>query len=268
MPEKRIGIIAGAGDLPIFFAKKAKEKGTKVIGFAIEEMASPEFDAACDRTHRLGIGQIKKFILLLFTERIKKIVMLGKVDKSIIYRYMNKDDKAKEMLKESKDKSDYTLLDKFTSELKKIGVDVIDGVEYLKDFLPSKGILTNRKPTDAELEDIKFGIKTAKEVARLDVGQTIIVKNKSIVSVEAMEGTDSTIERAAKICGEGFSVVKVARPMQDMRWDVPVVGVDTIKIIAKNKGSVLAMEEKKMFLVDKETCVELADNKNISIIVL
>ena len=268
MPEKRIGVIAGAGDLPIFFAEKAKEKGTKVIGFAIEEMASPEFDAACDRAHRLSIGQIKKFILLLFTERIKKIVMLGKVDKSIIYRYVKKDGKAKEMLKKAEDKSDYTLLGKLTSELKKIGVEVIDGVEYLKDFLPPKGILTKNKPSKTELEDIEFGVKKAKEVARLDVGQTIVVKNKSIVSVEAMEGTDSTIERAAKICGEGFSVVKVARPMQDMRWDVPVVGVDTIKIIAKNKGSVLAMEEKKMFLVDKEACVELANSKGISIIVL
>ena len=265
---KRIGLIAGGGRLPIIFAKEAKKNGVQVIGFAIDEMASREFDSVCDKTHRLNIGQVTKFIFLLLAERIKEVVLLGKVDKSVIYRYLKKDEKAENMLKEVSDKSDYTLLDKLTNELKKIGITVIDGTEYLKGLFPPKGVLTSKTPTEKELEDIDFGIKKAKELAHLDIGQTIVVKDKSVVSVEAMEGTDKAIERAGSICGEGFTVIKVARPHQDMRLDVPVVGPGTISTIAATRGTALAMEENKMFIVDKEKCVEIADKNGISITVL
>ena len=265
---KRIGLVAGGGKLPIVFAKKAHEKGITVIGFAIQDMALSEFDGECDRAHRVSIGDIKKFIFLLIAERIKEIVLLGKVDKTIMYRYLKKGEKAKQILETAKDKSDYSLLDRFTKELKKIGITVVDGMEYLEDLFPKKGVLTERKPNSKETEDIEFGAKIAKEIAGLDIGQTIIVKDKSVVSVEAMEGTDKTIERAASIANEGFSVVKVARPKQDMRWDVPVIGPDTVRCIAKNKGSILAIEKGKMFLVDQEDCVRIADENNISIVVL
>ena len=265
---EKIGLIAGSGELPIIFAKEARKKGVKVIGFAINGIASPSLGKECDRIHWLTVGQIKKFIFLFTVERIKKIVMLGKVDKSIIYNGLKKDEKPLNFLKNSKDKSDYAILDKITSEFEKKGVKVIDALKYLSNLLPPKGVLTKKHPSQKEYNDISFGFKTAKEIARLDIGQSVIVKDKSIVSVEAMEGTDRTIERAAKFCGEGFIVVKVSRPQQDMRWDVPVAGPETIKLIAENKGRVLAIEEKKMFLVDKQSCVKIADDNNISIVVV
>jgi DUF1009 family protein len=265
---ERIGLIAGKGKLPVIFAKEARKRGVKVIGFAVKEMALPEFDSSCDRAHRLSIKNVKKFLLLLVAERIKKIVMLGKFDKSIIYKDIKKSEEALRVLGESKDKNDYSILDRVTSELGKVGVKVISGLEYMGDFMPEAGVLTKSKPSQAEYEDIKFGFKIAKEIAGLDIGQTVIVKDKSIVSVEAMEGTNRAIKRAALLCGEGFTVVKASRPGQDMRWDVPVIGPETIKLIAENKGKALAIEEKKMFLVEKEASIKLADENNISIVVI
>jgi len=266
---ERIGLIAGSGELPVIFAREARKKGTRVIGFAIKEMADLEFDSACDRVHRLGIGQVKKFFFLLLIERIKKVVMLGKVDKSVIYDSKIKmDKKAAEFLNTRKGKSDYGLLDGITAEFEKVGIRVVSGLEYLSELLPSKGVLTKRKPVERENEDIAYGFGIAKEIARMDVGQTVIVKDKAVIAVEAMDGTDRVIERAGRLSGGGFSVIKVSRPNQDMRWDVPVVGPDTVNLIAKNKGNALAIEEKKMFLIHKESCLELADSNNISLVVL
>ncbi|MEE9499919.1 MAG: UDP-2,3-diacylglucosamine diphosphatase LpxI [Candidatus Omnitrophota bacterium] len=265
---EKIGLIAGSGRLPIIFAKKARSQGVEVIGFPIKGMASSDLGDSCNRIHRLDPEQVKKFFLLLVVERIKKVVMLGKVDKSIIYGKINKGDKALNSLKNSENKSDYAILERITFEFEKRGIKVINGIEYLSDLLPSKGVLTKRTPTQKEYDDISFGFKAAKEIARTDIGQTIVVKDKSVVGVEAMEGTNRTIARAAKLCGEGFIVVKVSRPEQDMRWDVPVVGPETIKLIAENKGKILAIEEKRMFLVEKEASIELADKNDISIVVV
>ena len=265
---KKVGIIAGAGELPIIFARKARKNGVKVVGFAIESMATADFDKECDKVYRLNIGQFKKFLFLLIFERIQKIVMLGKINKSEIYKKAEKDEKAIEFLKSPGDKSDYTLLGKITKGFQKIGIEVISGTEYLSDLFPPKGILTKKFPSENQREDINLGLNVARELARLDIGQSVVVKDKTIVSVEAMEGTDKTIERAAALCGEGFTVVKVPRPKQDMRWDVPVVGPDTLKVIAENKGRVLAIEEKKMFLLKREECISFADKNDISIVVV
>ncbi len=265
---EKIGLLAGGGKLPIIFAQEARKKGAKVIGFALKGMTLPELGDSCDRIHWFDTTQLAKFFLLLVVERIKKVVLLGKVDKSIFYRETRKDEKGMNLFKETEDKSDYKILDKVTSEFEKKGIQVINAVDYLSNLLPSKGILTKRSPSAKEKEDIECGFKAAKEIARLDIGQTVVVKDKNIISVEAMEGTDSAIRRAAAICGEGFIVVKVSRPHQDMRWDVPVVGSDTVRLIAENKGKILAIEEKKMFLADKDSAVRLADENDISIVVL
>jgi len=264
----RIGIIAGSGKLPIVFAKEAKKKGVKIIGFAIKGMASPEFDSACDKVHKLNITEIKKFFLLLLMERIRRVVLLGKVDKKVIFNEIKDHEEAVKTMEGSSDQNDYTILDRATEELKKRGVEVIDGLEYISSLLPSKGVLTGEPLSRREHEEMVFGLKIAKELARFDIGQTIVVKDKTVVSVEAMEGTDETIERAAKICKDGFTVIKVSRPHQDMRWDVPTIGPKTLELIAEHKGRVLAIEEKKTFLVEKEKCIEIAKKNNISIVIV
>lgn len=265
---EKIGLIAGGGELPVIFAKEARKKGVKVIGFAIKGLALPDLEGACDKVHWLGTNQIMKGLLLFAVERIRKIVMLGKIDKSIIYSSIKKNEGELARFKETPDKSDYTILDKVTAELEKKGVEVIDGAEYLTELLPSKGILTKRHLSETEDGDVSFGFRIAKEIARFDIGQTIVIKDKSVIGVEAIEGTDRTIKRVAELGVREFVVVKVSRPEQDMRWDVPVVGPETVKLIADNNGRVLALEEKKMFLVDKDSCVRLADKNDISIVVI
>ena len=264
---ERIGLIAGGGKLPIIFAEEARKKGTKVIVFAVKDIADPRIAASSDRIHWLTAGEFKKFFLLLLVERIKKIAMLGKIDKSVIYSKIKRDKKTAELLEGVKDRNDYSLLERLTHELGKVGVTVISGVEYLDNLLPKRGVLTERQPTESETEDISFGLKTAEEIARMDIGQAVVIKNKAVVAIEAMEGTNKTIERAAGLCGEGFVVIKVPRPEQDMRWDVPVVGRETIELIARHKGKALAIKEKKMFLIEKEACINLADKNNLSIVV-
>lgn len=266
---ERIGLIAGGGRLPIIFAEEARKKGAKVIGFAVKGMASPDFDAACDRAHRFNIGEVKKFFFLLLAERIKKVAMLGKIDKTFIYsRNLKVDAKGAKFLNDPKAKNDYSLLDRVTAEFKKFGVEVIDGVEYLSHLLPAKGVLTEKAPSENEKKDIEFGIAIARKIAGMDIGQTIVVKDRSVMAVEAAEGTDRTIQRAAELCTDRFVVIKVPRPEQDMRWDVPVVGPETVSLIAENRGSALALEEKKMFLIDKPACLNIANENNISIVVV
>lgn len=265
---EKIGLIAGGGVLPVIFAEEARKKGVKVVGFAIKDMASQDLDGACSKVHHIAAGEFKKFFFLLLFERVKKVAILGKIEKSIIYSDIKKDTKALKYLKETESKSDYRLLDKITTELKKIGIELISGTEYLASLFPVKGVLTKREPSDKERGDISFGLGIAKEMARMDIGQTVVVKDKNVVSVEAMEGTNKAIERSSALCGEGFTVVKVARPKQDMRWDVPAIGPETIKLIARGKGNVLVMEEKKMYLVDEAACRALADENNISIVVV
>jgi len=265
---ERIGLIAGEGQLPVIFAQEARKKGVKVIGFGIKGMASPDLAGACDRIHWLGIDQIKKFFFLLLAERIKNIAMLGKVSKAVIYNSEKKDGYKLDLLKKSEDKKDYAILEKITAELEKRGIKVINSTDYLEPLLPEKGVLTKQIPSDRENDDIKFGFKIAKEIAGLDIGQTVVVKDKNVVSVEAMEGTDSTVKRSKDLSVEDFTVVKVSRPKQDMRWDVPVVGPDTVKLIAEYKGKILAIEAQRMFLVEKEKCLEIADNNGMSIVVM
>lgn len=250
------------------FAREARKQGTRVIGFAIKEMASPEFGNACDRVHWISLGDIKKFLFLFLVERIKKVVLLGKINKSIIYSSLPRDEEAERFLKDSADTSDYALLDGITRGLAKRGIEVIDGVGFLRHALTKKGVLTKRVPSEQEAHDIRFGFTVARELARFDIGQTVVIKNRNVISVEALEGTDRAIERAADLCGEGFVVVKAARPKQDMRWDVPVVGPETVERVAVGKGKVLALEAEKMFLVEKDACVHLADNNDISLVVV
>jgi len=265
---ERIGLIAGGGEIPVIFAREARKKGVEVIGFAVKGLASPELKSVCSKVHWLGTNQITKGLLLFVVERIKRIVMLGKIDKAIIYDAAKKNEGELARFKETPDKSDYNILNRVTAELAKRGVEVVDSLGYLSELLPSKGILTKRHLSARENEDVSFGFEIAKEIARFDIGQTIVVKDRSVIAVEAVEGTDNTIKRAAKLGIKEFVVVKVARPRQDMRWDVPVVGSETVKLIAAGGGKVLALEEKKMFLVDKDSCSRLADRNDISIVVV
>jgi len=265
----RIGLLAGEGKLPIVFARLAKEKGDTVIGFGLKGITDPALENHVEKMHWLNWGAMQAGLLLLATERIKAIIMLGKIKKEKFFKNeKDLDEKAKNMLDKLKEKKDYAILNEVSGMFKKIGVEVIDSTTYLKDLIPSKGMLTKREPTKQERDDIACGKDVARIMAGFDIGQTVAVMDKTIIAIEAMEGTDEVIARAGSLVKSGFTVVKVARPEQDMRFDVPLVGPDTLKIMIRSGGKVLAVEENKTLLLDKEEMVALADENDISIVVI
>jgi DUF1009 family protein len=259
----KVGLVAGGGALPIEFVRSARRQGDQVVVFAINKMASPELDGEADIIYWLGTGQYAKFVLLLLKERIRKIALVGKVDKSVIYRGNELDDVSRKALKGVRDKKDYSILEEATRRLNQLGVEVIDGMKYLSHLLPEKGLLGEATPDGRIEEDVKFGYEAAKKLSGMDIGQTVIVKDKAIVAVEAMEGTDPTIDRAGAIAGKGCVMVKVSRPDQDMRWDVPTVGPETMDRLVKNEFSAVAIESGKMFLVEREKFIKMADKNGI-----
>ena len=265
----RIGLVAGYGDLPVIFAHLAKDKGDTVIAFGLEGVTDPKLEKAAHKMHWLKWGALQKALLLLATERIKRIAMLGKISKDLLFKEDEAlDDEAKSIMKKMGDKKDYAILSEVAVLLKKLGVEVIDSSDYLKDLIPHKGILTKRSPTESEWEDINYGKDIAGKIAGLDIGQTIVIKDKTVIALEAVEGTDATISRASSLVRGGFVVVKAARPDQDMRFDVPLVGIGTLKAMIDSGGSALALEEKKTLLIDKEKIVKLADEKKVSIVII
>jgi len=265
---KKIGLIAGGGSLPIEFINSAKEAGNKVVVFAINNMANEQVADLADKVYWMNVGQYKKFLFLLLKERIRQIALIGKVEKNVIYEKTKYDRKGWKTIKNLENKEDYSILAEVTRHLERFGITVIDAGKYLSHLIPEVGVLSRAMPDKRIEEDILFGYNIAKKLAGMDVGQTIIVKNKTVVAVEAMEGTDPAIKRAGKIAGEGCVMIKVGRPKQDMRWDVPTVGIDTIKRMAENRFSALAIESEKMFLVDRREFLWTADNNNIVVQVL
>lgn len=265
----RIGLVAGEGRLPMVFARVAKTKGDTVIAFGLKGITSPDLERHVDKFHWVPWGSLQKALLLLATERIRKIIMLGKVKKDVLFNNDEALDKdAKKIFDKIKDKKDYAVLNGIKDFLKKFGVEVIDSTTYLKELIPLLGTITKREPSKEEWADINYGKDIAKAMSGFDIGQTIVVKEKTVIAVEAMEGTDQTIARSGKLMKGGFVVVKVARPDQDMRFDVPLVGLETVKTLADSGGTALALEAGKTLLMDREDVVRFANEKDIAIVII
>lgn len=265
----RIGLLAGSGNLPLIFTRSAKEKGDTVIVFGLKGITDGTIEKLADRTHWLDWGSMQKALFLLATERIGSVVMLGKLKKGLFFKNEEAlDEQAKNVLKKIQDKKDSAIFGEAAKILGKLGVKIIDPTLYLKNLIPEKGVITNNRPSEIEDEDIKYGSSIAKKLAGFEIGQAVVVKNKTVIAVETLEGTDGTILRAGNLTDGGFTVIKMARPDQDMRFDIPVVGIDTIRAIVKARGRVLAMESGKMFLLDREDVIKFADGNNISIVAL
>jgi DUF1009 family protein len=265
----RIGLVAGGGKLPMVFLKAAKDRGDEVVAFGMKGVTDPELEKSADKMHWLVWGDLKKAMMLLITERIKGIVLLGKIKKETVFKEVGRlDDEAKKLIRGPVDKKDYAILKGVADVLKKVGIEVIEPTAYLKDLIPSKGVLTRRKPSASEAGDIDYGFKIAKELSGMDIGQSIAVKDRSVIAVEAVEGTDDMISRAGGLVDGAFTVVKVARPDQDMRFDIPLVGPDTLQSMKKAGASVLALEAAKTLLMDREELIRFADSSSISVVIV
>ncbi len=262
----KIALIAGQGELPLEFAKNAVSKNEKLVIYAIKHLTDKKLSKLAP-TVWLHFGEAQKLIDSMKKEGITHFVMLGRIHHySLIFSFHKLDKRAKQFLGKLKDKRAKTILEGVIKELEEEGFKALDPTPYLENLLVEEGLI-NSVPLEKEfLEDVKFGMKMAKEIAKLDIGQTVVVKNKIVIAVEGLEGTDKCILRGGELAGENTVVCKAARKNQDMRYDVPVIGLKTLDSLKKAKAKVLAVEAGKTYLLDKEKFIKKADKLGISVI--
>jgi DUF1009 family protein len=263
----KLGLIAGKGDLPKAIASEAKAQGYTVIAIALDPLADKSLSSYVDETKRVNVGKFGKIIDSMKQCGIKKAVMAGKVSKTLLYESnITPDLRAVKLLFSLKNRSDDSIMLAITKELEKEGIQLLDITHFSSRILTPEGVLTKKKPTKDEWKDIAFGWKLAKEIGRLDIGQTVVVKNQAVMAVEAIEGTDEAIKRGGRLAGTGAVVVKVSKPNQDMRFDVPVVGLDTLHAMIEVGARVLSVESNKSIFLDKEKIVTESNKAGISIV--
>jgi UDP-2,3-diacylglucosamine hydrolase len=269
-----IGLLAGSGRFPILFAEAAKRQGLSVACVGIKYEFPEELRALCDSFQVVGIARLGGMIRAFRHMGVRRIVMAGKVTKNVMYTpwrmlQLCPDLRMIQWWYRGKraDNRDDSLLLSIIAEFERDGMTFASALDFCPELLVKDGILTRRGPTSAEQKDIEFGWSLAKEMGRLDVGQSVAVKEKAALAVEAIEGTDRCIERAGLLCkAGGWTLVKVAKPQQDMRFDVPTIGVTTIENLHKARARVLAIEAGKTILLDQPEVVALADRYGLSIV--
>lgn len=265
----RIGLIAGDGKLPLIFCRKARERGSSVVAVGVTKETSPELEGCVAKVHWLQLDQLGRLFKIFVDEGVANVAMAGRIKLGYLFKEGIRPDRDfREILEGAEDRRGGSLLSAVAEKLRKLKINLIDLTEYLSELLPPEGTMTKGEPSQGQWEDIKFGRMVAKNVASLDIGQTVVVKDKAILAVEAIEGTDEAIRRGGSLGGGQVVVVKVASPQQDMRFDVPVVGPETIRALVQARTTCLAIELGKTFLIDKDEVIRLADEAGISIVVV
>jgi DUF1009 family protein len=267
--KMRLGLIAGMGDLPKAVASEAKKMGYNVIAIALQPPADESIKPFVDDYHKISIGRFGGLISLLKKLSIKDTVMAGKVPKGLLYT--NKaslfpDLKAVKLFFSLKDRADDTIMKAVVGELEKNGIKVHNTTTFTKNLLAPEGVLTRKKPSKDDMQDIEFGWIIARKMGKLDIGQTVVVKNQAVMAIEAIEGTDEAIKRGGKLAVKDAVVIKVSKPGQDMRFDVPVVGIETLNSMKKTGVKVLAVEAEKCIIVEKEKLLKEADKAGIVVV--
>jgi len=264
--KEKIGVIAGHSQFPVLVVKALKEKDHPVTVVAIKEEAFKDLNDVADQVHWIGLGQLGKLIRIFQKENVKKALMAGRVTHTRIFTDIKPDITFMNLLLKVKDKKTDSLIGAVANFLLTKGIELVDSTEFIQELLPEAGILTRRKPDKKERMDLEFGWKTAKAVAGLDIGQTIVVKDRAVVAVEAMEGTDRVILRGGRIGQGNVTVIKVSKPQQDMRFDVPVVGKRTIETMVKAEARLLVLEAGRTIIFDRAESIALADHAGICIV--
>ena len=260
------GLIAGNGRFPFLVLEGARSQGIEMAVIALKEEASPELEKITKRLHWVSLGELSKTIELLHQEGVTQAVMAGQVKHNKIFSAIRPDWKLAKLLFSLPRKNTDALIGAVARVLEEEGIRVVDSTIFLKPLVPEPGVLTRRPPNEHEAEDIAYGIGVARQIAGMDIGQTVVISDRACVAVEAMEGTDETIARAARITGgKPLVVVKISKPGQDMRFDVPVVGLLTIEQMKSAGATALAVDAGRTLLFDREKLVGLADASGITI---
>src|ERR1041384_810333 len=262
----KLGLIAGNGSFPFLVVEGARRAGVEVAVAAIREETDPQIERVADNVTWVGVGQLGEMLRFFKTEGVEKAIMAGQVKHVQIFSSSIPDLRMVKMLLKLPRKNTDALIGAVANELASEGIELIDSTYFLKDQLPSVGTLTKRKPDDRERADIEYGLEIAREIARLDLGQTIVVRDRACVAIEAMEGTDETILRAGRLARGRLTVVKVAKPNQDMRFDVPVVGVPTIEAMIEAGATCLSITAGKTLMFDRAEMIRAADKNKIAVV--
>lgn len=262
----KYGLIAGNGQFPFLVVEGARKADVSLAVVAIKEETDQSIDQIVENISWVGIGQLGKMISFFKDQGVEKAIMAGQVKHVQIFSGAVPDLRMVKMLWNLPRRNTDALIGGVAGELAKEGIELIDSTFFIQDQLAPEGILTKRKPIDAERENIEYGLHIADEIARLDLGQTIVVRAKACVAIEAMEGTDATIRRAGELANGKLTVVKVAKPYQDMRFDVPVVGVPTIAAMIEAGATCLSITAGKTLIFDRDEMVALANANKICVI--
>ena len=267
----RLGLIAGNGRFPFLVLDAARGAGHDVTVVAIKEEAFPGLVDAAARPpaaalHWVSLGQLGKCISVLKEAGVTQAVMAGQVKHTKLFADIVPDLTLAAVLMRLKARNTDALISGVADVLRDRGIDLVDSTAFLLPFLARDGVLTSRAPTEEERADLEFGYRIADRVAGMDIGQTIAVKSTAVVAVEAMEGTDEVIARAGRLAGVGVRIIKVAKPNQDMRFDVPVIGVSTIEAMKAVGADVLSVDAGKTLMIDGEAIIRAADEAGIVIV--
>ncbi|MBT3312786.1 MAG: UDP-2,3-diacylglucosamine diphosphatase LpxI [Desulfobacterales bacterium] len=264
----KIGLIAGGGQFPIIFSNIAKSKGYEVFAVAHIKETDPALENHVDMIRWIHLGQVKKLLNFFKENKVTEVAMLGKIKKTRIFSDFKPDTKALKLIAGMRHTHDDNVLRGLAGALEKEGIKVRSSTFLIPDILATEGCWTKRKPSRAEKEDMKLGWEIAKEIGKLDIGQCIVLCKGSVLAVEAIDGTDATIKRGGSLANNSAVVVKVAKPNQDLRFDVPAVGVETIMTMQEAGAGLLVLEAGKAVVFDKEEMIDCADRYGISIIAL
>lgn len=264
-PEN-IGVIAGGGQFPLLFTKAAREAGRRVVVVAFRGETDEAVTAGADAVCWVKLGQLGKMINFFKNEGVGETAFLGTITKTRIFRDVMPDIKALTLWNKIDRRQDDAILRAVAIYLEEKGIQVIESTRYLRHLLFPCGLLTKRKPSKDQWQDIRFGWRVAKAIGELDIGQCVVVRDRAVVAVEAIDGTDATILRGGELAGEKAVVVKVRKPSQDFRFDLPATGPITIRNMHKVKASVLAVEAGQSLLFDKEKMIQKADEAGIVVV--
>lgn len=262
----KIGIIAGGGQFPLLFAEAAKKKGCRVFVVAHRGESSTELEGIADGICWVKLGQLGKIIKFFRQEGVGEAVLLGTITKTRIFKDILPDLKGLTLWNRLKVRQDDSILRAVAEAIEEEGIKILESTIYLGELLFPKGVLTKRKPSAEQIDDIRFGWQMAREVGRLDIGQCVVVRDRVVLAVEAIEGTDAAIQRGGTLAKEQAVVVKVKKPNQDFRFDLPAIGIKTIESMEKVRASVLAVETGQALLFDAKSTVDRADKAGIIIV--
>lgn len=267
MPAAPLGLIAGDGELPRAIARAARANGREVVGVAFPGITDPELEDDVARIAWLSPGQVGSSLAFLTAAGVGEAVMAGKVSKAdLVAGQLELDERGRALVGELSDLRDGTVLAALAAALEAEGIDLRPQAELVPQLIAAEGVLGRVDPTPEQLRDVAFGWPIAREIAGLDIGQTVVVCERSVVAVEALEGTDEAIRRAGKLGRSGLCIVKVARPEQDPRFDLPAIGPETLEVAARSGVRVVAVEAGRTVVLDRETVVARADASEIALI--